>query len=821
METYPVLKARLIRLLCTIALLLAALGAQAGMVFTNLHSFLDFHDGINPVAPLVQGSDGNFYGTTYFGGTHGGNGTVFEISTNGALTSLYSFTGGDDGANPPAGLLPVGDGIFYGVTEAGGSNSYGTLFQISTNGALTSLHSFTGGNDGAFPRAGLVQGTNGNFYGTAYSGGKHDNGTVFQIDTNGVVSGLYSFTGGNDGANPQAGLVQGGDGHFYGTTAGGGTNGAGTVFKVSTNGTLTSLYSFTGANDGANPEAGLWPGSDGSFYGTTVNGGTNGFGTVFQISSNGVLTSLHSFNGAGDGANPEDGLALGSDGNFYGTTLAGGSNNSGTVFQIGTNGALISLHSFIGANDGALPHAGLAQGADGYFYGTTYEGGTNDFGTVFQISTNGVLLSLFSFLGANDGANPEAGLVQASDGNFYGTTYSGGAQGDGTVFRVLTNGVLTSLYSFSGLADGASPDAALVQGADGNLYGTTTEGGTSNAGSVFEFSTNGALASLYSFTGGNDGGKPECALVQSSDGILYGTTESGGTNVYFGTVFEITTDGALSNLYSFNGGNLGAYPYSGLVQGSDGNFYGTTYWGGSNFYGTVFQISSNGTLAVLYGFSGGNDGGNPQGALVQGLDGNFYGTTVNGGKHNSGAVFKITTKGVLTVLYSFTGLKDGANPEAGVALGDDGNFYGTTYWGGTNGYGGVFQISPKGAMTNLYSFTGGPDGANPQGGLVLGFDGNFYGTTQNGGYGGAGTIFLITGNRVPPAFKAVTLTDTTLSLTWRTYPGVAYQLQYNTDLTSTNWINLGGVITATVGTFITNDFITNGAQRFYRVALVP
>src|SRR5208337_3389753 len=276
------------------------------------------------------------------------------------------------------------------------------------------------------PQAGLVQGSNGNFYGTTYHGGTNNYGTVFKINTNGGLTSLYSFTGGNDGANPQAGLVQGSDGNFYGTTYQGGTNNDGAVFKIRTNGGLSSLYSFTGGNNGANPQAGLVQGSDGNFYGTTYQGGTNNYGTVFKINTNGGLTSLYSFTGGNDGANPQAGLVQGSDGNFYGTTYQGGTNNYGTVFKINTNGGLTSLYSFTGGNNGANPQAGLVQGSDGNFYGTTYQGGTNNYGTVFKIRTNGGLSSLYSFSGGNDGANPQAGLVQGSDGNFYGTTYQGG-----------------------------------------------------------------------------------------------------------------------------------------------------------------------------------------------------------------------------------------------------------------------------------------------------------------------------------------------------------------------------------------------------------
>jgi uncharacterized repeat protein (TIGR03803 family) len=331
------------------ALVLPVVSAQGGVVFTSLYSFSGDNDGGGPLGGLVQGSDGYFYGTTVNGGTNSA-GTVFKISTSGALTSLYSFSGGNDGANPYAGLVQGSDGNFYGTTQSGGKPTAGgpagTVFKISPNGALTNLYSFTdsftGGNDGASPEAGLVLGRDGNFYGTTFQGGTYffsnsgtnGYGTVFKISTNGVLISLYAFSA-NDGANPQAGLVPGSDGYFYGTTQSGGMNNAGTVFKLSTNGALTSLYSFSGGNDGANPYAGLVQGSDGNFYGTTQIGGTNGGeGTLFKIGANGSYTSLYSFSGGNDGSNPQVGLVQGSDGNFYGTTYGGGTGGAGTVFRL-------------------------------------------------------------------------------------------------------------------------------------------------------------------------------------------------------------------------------------------------------------------------------------------------------------------------------------------------------------------------------------------------------------------------------------------------------------------------------------------------------
>jgi uncharacterized repeat protein (TIGR03803 family) len=419
---------------------------------------------------------------------------------------------------------------------------------------------------------------------------------------------------------------------------------------------------------------------------------------------------------------------------------------------------------------------------------------------------------LQSLTGATDGGNSQAELVQGSDGSFYGTTeYDSAVSGGyGTVFQISTNGVLNSLYSFTPVNDGDIPNAGLVQGSDGNFYGTTLYGGTNGSGTVFKITPNGVLTSLYSFTCGNDSGNPLAGLVQGSDGNFYGTTPGCS---YFspvkGTVFKISSNGALTTLYSFTGGyeGRGVGP-SRLVQGSDGYFYGTTYAGGTNNVlpggcGTVFKISSNGALTSLYSFGSvldANgvplDGANPVAGLVQGSDGNFYGTT-------GSTVFQMTPAGELTTLASF------GSPSA-LVQGSDGYFYGTT--SST-----VFKISTNGALTTLCGL-GGQVGEYPGAGLVQGSDGNLYGTTDDGGPGGAGTVFRLT---IVPEFQAVTLTNRTLSLTWSTEAGGTYQLQWSADLSSSNWTNLRGPVTAAGATLITTDSVTNAPQRFYRLVLLP
>ena len=366
----------------------------------------------------------------------------------------------------------------------------------------------------------------------------------------------------------------------------------------------------TGVSDGNNPGGGLVEDSHGNFYGTTTVGGTFNAGAAYVIRPDGTETLLHSFGGAtGDGIHPNGALVLGSDGNLYGTTSNGGTYGGGTVFSLTPAGAETVLLSFGGA---------------------IYGGGT--------------------FLRGSTGLFPNGGLIQDSQGDFYGTTQAGGALPGGngvpggTVFRLTRDGFWTLLYTFSfGTADGSNPQAGLILGRDGNLYGTTSDGGTAQFGTVFRITPAGKETILYSFQGGIDGMSPVGALTLGSDGNFYGTTEGGGATGG-GAVFRVTPTGDESVLYSFQDGSDAAFPMATLLEGSDGNLYGTSNSGGQNAGGTVFMVTPTGVETVLYSFSGffGNDG-NPTGALVLGSDGSLYGTTAAATTGAEGTVFRLTT----------------------------------------------------------------------------------------------------------------------------------------------------------------------------------
>jgi uncharacterized repeat protein (TIGR03803 family) len=339
--------------------------------------------------------------------------------------------------------------------------------------------------------SGLIQGTDGSFYGATVAGGTNNLGTVFRLGLDGTVTTLYSFTGGSDGSDPFGRPVQAADGTLYGTTSAGGDLGWGTVFKITTNGAISVLKAFD-TSIAKFPDSGLMLTTDGNLYGVGKNGGTFGAGTVYRVSPEGGVTTLVSFNTT-NGNFPIGKLMQAADGNLYGTTGGGGTSGWGTVFKMAPDGTLATLFSFNGTN-GAMPYAELVQGEDGYFYGTAAYGGVgfdgtyhSGNGTVFKLSADGTMTILHSFAGGGDGSGPIAGLVEASDGNFYGATYQGGAYNFyGTIFRVSPVGDFTTLYSLNPLnSDGANPDATLILATDGCFYGTTQSSGD---GTVFRLS---------------------------------------------------------------------------------------------------------------------------------------------------------------------------------------------------------------------------------------------------------------------------------------------------------------------------------------------
>jgi uncharacterized repeat protein (TIGR03803 family) len=365
---------------------------------------------------------------------------------------VYSFTGNTDSLSPGAALIQGPDDLLYGTTTGNFVTDFGEVFKISLAGALTPVYHFTGSGGSAAPVAPVLLGGDGNLYGTTYGNVlTGTDGMVYRLTAaSGTLTSLFNFSGDANGSNPGAGLIEGSDGSFYGGTSTGGSSanpGYGTLFKVTSSGVLTTPVTFNNIN-GASPFSPPIEGSDGNFYGVTADGGTSNFGTFYQLTPAGVLTTLYNFKGNGDGATPSSPLVEGPDGNFYGASGSNGAvtaanGGNGTIFVITPAGALTTLHVFTSATDGANP-TGLFLASDGNLYGDATSGGANSGGTIFRVTRTGTFATLYSFKATGDGTSPQASLFQANDGNFYGTTSSGGASQNGTVFKLALQPVLAA-----------------------------------------------------------------------------------------------------------------------------------------------------------------------------------------------------------------------------------------------------------------------------------------------------------------------------------------------------------------------------------------
>ena len=443
---------------------------------------------------------------------------------------------------------------------------------------------------------------------------------------------LYNFGSvGGDPMNPtlEGVIAEGRDGALYSTSQNGNNNpGIGPMFRITISGVLTEPYNFdstTGQSLG-----GLSLGTDGNFYGTTY-GGAGGSGIVFRLTPTGTLTTLHTFSGS-DGSDPFAPPIQATDGSLYGTAVQGGAGSCGTVYKLTLSGTFTLLYQFDQAH-GCFPSAPLVQGTDGNFYGTTYSGGTNNFGVVFKITPAEKLIVLFKFDGTNHGATPFSPLIQATDGNFYGTTLSGGKFLDGAVFRITPAGKVTLLHSMNGTTDGYSPEAGLVQATDGKFYGVAPSGGTSTnctggCGTIFRVTPAGVFDVIYNFDS-TTGNGPEVTVFQHTNGILYGDTVDGGT----GGTLTGCTPGNCGVFYSLD---IGAAPFVSLVSATakvgktvgivGQGFTGTT---GVSFDGIAasFKVASDTYLTATV----------PTGAKTGPVT-----VTTPGGTLNSGKTFRVT-----------------------------------------------------------------------------------------------------------------------------------------------------------------------------------
>ncbi|MBK7998227.1 MAG: hypothetical protein IPK15_05715 [Verrucomicrobia bacterium] len=752
-----------------------------GLGFLVIHNFYGTNGSL-PTAEVVDGPEGKLYGTTFQGGATD-KGVAYRIAKDGTEFELLHEFGADesDGANPVGNLLVGRDGWIYGTCFAGGTTNAGTIFRLRPDGTdYSTLRQLTA-EDGSAIQAGLIEARDGRLYGTASRGGADDLGTVFGLNTDGSDFAVVHEFDGTDGTSPVANLLEGSDGALYGSTREGGVSGFGTLFRVSgRDRRFAVLWDFWGGGwDGFRPFCALVEGSDGALYGTTAGGGTAEGGILFRINKDGsAYEILRSFGTMFvDGANPFCGLTRIAGDRLVGTTFAGGGSGGGSMFTVREDGS--------------------------------------DYGVLWSFSISG-----------GDGVNARTELIEGSDGALYGTTDAGGYYGLGTIYRMQKDGGgFAILHDFMGTnSEGRGPISALIEGRDGFLYGTTsgeeTNGNTLITGTLFKLAKDGTqFTNLHAFTSAvnrinMDGIRPVGAPLEGQDGFLYGFTGASGTNG-FGTLYKIAADGSafevIYQLNRTNGGFAGASP----IQGSDGLLYCVASGSPQRTNGTVFRVSTNGTdLLVLRNFNGG-DGSVPAAKLLEASDGRIYGTTTNGGLASRGTIFRVEKDGShFTILRSFRGgTRDGANPFSSLIEGEDGELYGTTRNGGFRDRGMIFRIGKDGLRYAAlhHFFDSDPIGGRSASALWQSADGAFYGTTPIGGDLGQGLIFRVT-KRFPYLETALSPYGFTFSFNGVT--NQPYQLQRSTNLTE--WTTLE-TITLSEPYFLFEDTNAPSGAAFYRM----
>ncbi len=806
-----------ILLLIWTCLLTMQFRAWAGPVYEPVAAF-----DTGPILPgsgnLLLHSDGNLYGTALGEGF----GTIYKTTLSGDINVLVRFTGTSGpakGRKPDAGVVSDSSGALWGTTSAGGAADLGTVFKVDLNtGALTTLVEFNGTN-GSTPEAELVSDGNGFFWGTTYTGGALDNGTIFKINTHtGTFTTFAEFTGTSGalkGSAPFAALVNDGNGYLWGaTTAGGGAN-CGTIFKIN-----SSTGAFTTVTELIGTSAALVSDGNGFFWGTTFSGGANNSGTIFKIDANtGAVTTVFEFDNT-NGGGPRGKLLSDGNGSFWGTTS--NSFNPGTVFKYNIATGILTVPIVFGIFSGQAPLSGLISDGNGSFWGTTSTGFYIS-GSIFKLNAQtGALTAEFPLRPKPNGDNPAAGLVSDGNGFLWGTgnPYSQARNEPyGTAFKVNpSTGALVGVVKFAypNTADGLFPGAPLYNDGNGFLWGTTSQGGDPSLGygTVFKLeASTGVLTTLVKFTGtsgaakGRSGGGP---LLDGGDGFLWGTTSAGGAGD-FGTVYKIDPHtGAFMTVVEFSGKTGNAKGSSPGIFYSDGNgwLWGTTGGGGAQNMGTIFKLSANTaaltTLIEFTGTSGLAKGSSPTGALVDDGNGFLWGTTFQGGAANVGTIFKLNTStSALTTIAEFTGASgpiSGYYPQCNLVNDGHGTLWGMTYGSGGD-YGSIFTITTNGVFSNVLSFTGtsgNVPGARPRaGGLLRYADGNFYGATSDNELSGAyGRIFRLRFGPTPATQPATPITATSATLRGTINPNgqvTAASFQYGTDPA------LSGAVTANLG----------------------
>ncbi|MBL7964854.1 MAG: hypothetical protein JNM31_13535 [Flavobacteriales bacterium] len=692
------------------------------------------------------------WGTTATGGTSD-VGTLYTITEASVFTKVYDFPR-NPGGNPKGDLVRASNGLYYGVTEFGGSLGFGTLFSFNpATGAYVTLHEFTGNSGtatGARPIRGLVIGANGRLYGLCSEGGTNNLGTLFEyIIASATFTRKVNFNGTTNGRNPRCKLVRASNNQLYGVTALGGANNRGVLFSynatlASTPTSVTAIYNFTLA-DGGQPFSGMILATNNLLYGTTQIGGANGTASnggslySFNTTSN-TWTKLHDFAQAG-GWRPTGELVQAANGLLYGTTSLGGASDLGALFSFEIATATYTkLYDMVAGTGGNTPFGAMFRASNNLLYGVTKNGGNADNGVLysFNTTTNSYTpLVNMSTIGAND---TWGGFIEDPNGTLVGMTNLGGLGLAGTMFKyVIGTNTLSTLVNFA-YAEASFPKGRLTRATNGLFYGLASGGGLNGQGVLFSFNPTGSVFTKLVDLGGALGGSPFGTLVLSG-GKLYGLCNNGGTHGG-GTLFEFDP---VSNTYTkkidLQSAATGTGPLAGLMAASNGKLYGTTSSGATNGFGALLEYTpSTNTIVRRYDFIVVN-GTQPEVDLLQASNGLLYGTLAQNGSLGQGTLFSYNpVNQAFTKLFNFDGLQ-GGTPSGELVQASNGKLYGTCRDGGLFFNGCIYSWDiTSGTFVEEYDMET-AEGRFSDGGLLEGTDARLYGTCVQGGANDKGVVF--------------------------------------------------------------------------------
>jgi uncharacterized repeat protein (TIGR03803 family) len=621
----------------------------ATSTYTKKVDFMGTSNGSNPLGSLILADNGKLYGMTSSGGANS-YGVLFEYDpSTSTYVKKFDFTGAANGNNPRGSLIQASNGKLYGMTWFGGTSNLGVLFEYDlVTSTCTKKVDFTGTANGSYPSASLIQAGNGKLYGLTSNGGTSNNGVLFEFDTQtSTYTKKFDFVNATTGTKSFGSLLQAANGKLYGMTVGGGTSNYGVLFEYNiTTATCTKKIDFTGTANGRAPRSTLMQAANGKIYGMTQYGGTSDRGVLFEYDTlTSTCTKKFDFTDATTGGTPLGTLLQFDNGKLYGVTTTGGAGNSGVIFEYdpGNSSYTMKIELTV-ATLGNSPYGSLMQASDGKLYGMTRQGGVNGSGTLFAFDPVAQTYSKkLDFDGTLHGSFPYGSLMQADNGKLYGMTWVGGANNNGVLFEYdpVSSQCINKL-DFSSAVSGSRPQGSLMQAGNGKLYGLTYEGGANNYGVLFEYDpATSTYTKKFDFDGTTTGRNPQGSLMQAANGKIYGMTYIGGANGY-GVLFEFDTlTSSCTKKIDFDGTAKGSNPSGALMQASNGKLYGMTYQGGTSNYGVLFEYDpGTSTYTKKIDFNGTAYGTYPQGSLMQASNGKLYGMAYRGGTNNYGVLFE-------------------------------------------------------------------------------------------------------------------------------------------------------------------------------------